>query len=239
MDATYAWLRRNFSGFVERLRRDHDLSPGDFYDAVSLPPNPDEADDAWGICYEPTIRGLEDYPEELEPDRGRAATTVGPRRSRPKTYSTTYKKVNETDDLLHDGGTTTATAPGGPTALGVGLDVSLDRLMPGDQLTLDFKTAGLGAVRDLPESVTVEMLPEGRSFNPESGDVSVNFLGPNALPDGGDIYVQVRESALRRHAGRGRRLALRTAVDTGERGEHDVRTAASLNSNAGHGLRWK
>lgn len=110
MDATYAWLRRNFSGSVERLRRDHDLSPGDFYDAVGLPPNPDEADDAWEICYEPTIRGLEDYLEELERDRGRAATTVGPRRSRPKTYSTTYKKVNETDDLLHDGGTTTATA---------------------------------------------------------------------------------------------------------------------------------
>ncbi|UHQ99284.1 site-specific integrase (plasmid) [Natrinema zhouii] len=97
---TYAWLKRNFSGFVERLRRDHGLSPGDFYDAVGLPPNPDDTDDAWGICHEPTIRGLEDYLEELERDRGRAETTVGPRRSRLKTYVTTYYEVNETGDLL-------------------------------------------------------------------------------------------------------------------------------------------
>jgi len=97
---TYAWLKSNFSGFVERLRRDHDLSPGDFYDAVGLPPNPDDTDDAWGLCHEPTIRGLEDYLEELERDRGRAETTVGPRRSRLKTYVTTYQEVNETGDLL-------------------------------------------------------------------------------------------------------------------------------------------
>jgi integrase len=97
---TYAWLKSNFSGFVERLRRDHDLSPGDFYDAVGLPPNPDDTDDAWGICHEPTIRGIEDYLEELERDRGRAETTVGPRRSRLKTYVTTYQEVNETGDLL-------------------------------------------------------------------------------------------------------------------------------------------
>lgn len=97
---TYAWLKSNYSGFVERLRRDHDLSPGEFYDAVGLPPNPDETDDAWVICHEPTIRGLEDYLEELERDRGRAATTVGPRRSRLKTYVTTYRDVNGTGDLL-------------------------------------------------------------------------------------------------------------------------------------------
>lgn len=97
---TYAWLKNNFSGFVERLRRDHDLSPGDFYDAVGLPPNPDDTDDAWRICHESTTRGLEDYLEELERDRGRAATTVGPRRSRLKTYVTTYREVNDTDDLL-------------------------------------------------------------------------------------------------------------------------------------------
>lgn len=97
---TYAWLKGNFSGFVERLRRDHDLSPGEFYDAVGLPPNPDKTDDAWGICHEPTIRGLEDYLEELERDRGRAATTVGPRRSRLKTYVSTYRDVNGTGDLL-------------------------------------------------------------------------------------------------------------------------------------------
>lgn len=97
---TYAWLKGNFSGFVERLRRDHDLSPGEFYDAVGLPPNPNDTDDEWGIHHEPTIQGLEDYLEELERDRGRAETTVGPRRSRLKTYVTTYDEVNGTDDLL-------------------------------------------------------------------------------------------------------------------------------------------
>lgn len=97
---TYAWLKDNFSGFVERLRRDHDLSPGEFYDAVGLPPNPNAADDEWGIAHDPTVRGLEDYLEELERDRGRAATTVRPRRSRLRTYVTTYRDVNGTGDLL-------------------------------------------------------------------------------------------------------------------------------------------
>ncbi|GGN22108.1 tyrosine-type recombinase/integrase [Halarchaeum nitratireducens] len=96
---TYAWLKGNYSGFVERLRRDYDLSPGEFYDEVGLPPNP-EKNDEWGIDHEPTVHGLEDYLEELERDRGRAPTTVGPRRSRLKTYVTTYREVNDTSDLL-------------------------------------------------------------------------------------------------------------------------------------------
>jgi site-specific recombinase XerD len=111
---TYAWLKSNFSGFVERLRRDHDCSPGDFYDAVGLPPasgdGSDAGDDAtdsddsagtdWGLAHIPTVRALDDYLEELRRDRGRAETTVGPRRSRLRTYVTTYRAVNETDDLL-------------------------------------------------------------------------------------------------------------------------------------------
>ncbi|GAD52679.1 hypothetical protein MBEHAL_1439 [Halarchaeum acidiphilum MH1-52-1] len=97
---TYAWLKGHYSGFVERLRREYDLSPGEFYDAVGLPPNPDETDDEWGIDHEPTVRGLEDYLEELDRDRGRAATTIRPRRSRLKTYVTTYREMNETSDLL-------------------------------------------------------------------------------------------------------------------------------------------
>ena len=98
---TYAWLKRNFSGFVERLRRDHGLSPGDFYDSVGLPPNDDDDDESdWGIDHKPTVRALEDYLEELERDRGRAETTVGPRRSRLRTYVTTYREANDTDDLL-------------------------------------------------------------------------------------------------------------------------------------------
>ncbi|NHN61613.1 MULTISPECIES: tyrosine-type recombinase/integrase [Halorussus] len=98
---TYAWLKRNYSGFVERLRRDYDLSPGDFYDAVGLPPSGDDDDEGdWGIDHEPTAQALDDYLEELERDRGRAETTVGPRRSRLRTYVTTYCETTGTDDLL-------------------------------------------------------------------------------------------------------------------------------------------
>jgi len=96
---TYAWMKANYSGFVERLRRDHDRSLGEFYDEVGIPANP-RGEDAWTLDHEPTVRGLEDYLEELERDRGRAATTVGPRRSRLKTYVTAYRDVNDTDDLL-------------------------------------------------------------------------------------------------------------------------------------------
>jgi site-specific recombinase XerD len=97
----YRWLKGNYSGFVERLRRDYDLSPGDFYDAVGLPDHDgNEDDNPWGLGHDPTVRSLEDYLEELERDRGRAETTVGPRRSRLRTFVTTYKGVNETDDLL-------------------------------------------------------------------------------------------------------------------------------------------
>ncbi|MFC7203227.1 tyrosine-type recombinase/integrase [Haloferax namakaokahaiae] len=97
---TYRWLKSNYSGFVERLRRDYDLSPGEFYEAVGIPLDGDDDDDPWGLDHDPTVRALEDYLEELRRDRGRAETTVGPRRSRLKTYVTTYAEVNETSDLL-------------------------------------------------------------------------------------------------------------------------------------------
>lgn len=97
---TYRWLKGNYSGFVERLRRDYDLSPGQFYDAVGLPPDPEETESAWEISHEPTVQALEDYLEELDRDRGRAPTTVGPRRSRLNTYVSAYRDVNSTDDLL-------------------------------------------------------------------------------------------------------------------------------------------
>ncbi|MFD1600015.1 site-specific integrase [Halobellus rarus] len=97
---TYAWLKSNYSGFVERLRREYDLSPGQFYDAVGLPPESGVDNDEWGLDHEPTVRALEDYLEELERDRGRADTTVAPRRSRLKTYASTYRGVNGTGDLL-------------------------------------------------------------------------------------------------------------------------------------------
>jgi hypothetical protein len=97
------------------------------------------------------------------------------------------------DDLLEDGGV--ATAPTAGTGPCHGLSVSLDRLQPCEQVTLEFDTSRIGAVHDLPDRVTVEMLPDGRSFDTETGEISVNMLGPNVLEDGGDLYVQIRESA--------------------------------------------
>jgi len=96
------------------------------------------------------------------------------------------------DDLLQDGGVAaTATAP----AQGPGLDVSLDRLAGGDQLAVTFETEGFGAIRELPEQATVEVLPKGRTFDAESGELRVDCLGPGALPDGTDLYLSVREKA--------------------------------------------
>ncbi|MFD1589496.1 integrase [Halorientalis brevis] len=98
---SYRWLKQHYSGFVERLRREYDLSPGEFYDAVDLPPESGADDESpWGIAHQPTITVLDEYIHELEHDRGRAATTVGPRRSRLKTYVTTYSDVHGADDLL-------------------------------------------------------------------------------------------------------------------------------------------
>lgn len=95
----YRWLKANFSGFVERLRLDHDCSPGEFYDAVGLPPNAEEPA-RWPTTHAPTVRALDDYLEELERDRGRAPTTVAPRRSRLRTYVRAYREANGTADLL-------------------------------------------------------------------------------------------------------------------------------------------
>jgi integrase len=95
----YRWLKANFSGFVERLRVDHDHSPGEFYDAVGLPPEGTDPT-PWPTTHNPTVRALDDYLEELERDRGRAPTTVAPRRSRLRTYVRAYREANGTDDLL-------------------------------------------------------------------------------------------------------------------------------------------
>ena len=97
---TYAWLKSNYSGFVERLRREYGLSPGQFYKEVGIPVERPPEGSGWGLSHEPTIRALEEYLEELERDRGRAETTIQPRRSRLKTYASTYRAVHETGDLL-------------------------------------------------------------------------------------------------------------------------------------------
>ncbi|MFB6179145.1 MAG: tyrosine-type recombinase/integrase [Halorientalis sp.] len=97
----YRWLKRNYSGFVERLRREFDLSPGQFYTTVGLPPSStDEAGTEWGLDHDLTVQALAGYIDELDRDRGRAETTVSSRRSRLKTYAQTYTRVHDRDDLL-------------------------------------------------------------------------------------------------------------------------------------------
>jgi integrase len=95
----YAWLKSNYSGFVERLRRDYDLSPGEFYDEVGLPRDGDDRDH-WGLGHEPTNAALDGYITELARDRDRAESTVDSRRARLRTYVTTYSDTHGRDDLL-------------------------------------------------------------------------------------------------------------------------------------------
>lgn len=98
----YRWLKSNYSGFVERLRREHNLSPGEFYDATDLPPDlPNNSSSwAWELDHDLTTTVLDEYITELEYDRGRASSTVQSRRSRLKTYAITYREVHNTADLL-------------------------------------------------------------------------------------------------------------------------------------------
>ncbi len=95
----YAWLKSNYSGFVERLRRDYDLSPGDFYAEVGLPPEGSKAN-PWKLSHEPTTAALDGYVTELARDRDRAESTVDSRRARLRTYVRTYSDIHDREDLL-------------------------------------------------------------------------------------------------------------------------------------------
>jgi integrase len=95
----YAWLKSNYSGFVERLRRDYELSPGEFYDEVGLPSDATEPN-PWGLSHEPTTAALAGYVTELARDRGRAESTVDSRRARLRTYVTTYRDTHDRTDLV-------------------------------------------------------------------------------------------------------------------------------------------
>jgi len=96
--------------------------------------------------------------------------------------------------FINDGGATVASGPQTPQAQ-PSCGISLDRLSPTEAVELSFDTDRLGAPHDLPERVTVQMLPGGREVRAESGEITVDCLGANALPDGRDLYVQMRESA--------------------------------------------
>jgi len=97
---TYAWLSEHYRGFVAHLSRNFDLSPGQFYDEIGVPPKT-EADSAFDfIEHDATREALESYIIELRERQGRAESTVATRRSILRRYVQTYREVNDTDDLL-------------------------------------------------------------------------------------------------------------------------------------------
>jgi integrase len=95
----YEWMaKQGFSGLIKALRRDHDLTPTQFYDRLDI--GRDDGGDYWKLNHNPTRSILDDYVDELLDRRGHPATTVMPIRSRLKKYTHLYVDVNETADLL-------------------------------------------------------------------------------------------------------------------------------------------
>ncbi len=95
----YAWMcEHGFGGFIKALRRDHDLTPTEFYNRLNI--GPEEEPGYWTIDHEPTRTVLDSYIEELRSRRGHPETTVRPIRSRLKKYVQLYADVNETANLL-------------------------------------------------------------------------------------------------------------------------------------------
>lgn len=95
----YTWMTKHgFSGLIKALRRDHDLTPTEFYDRLDV--GRDNAGDYWELDNDSTRSILDDYVDELLDRRGHPETTVMPIRSRLKKYTHLYVDVNETPDLL-------------------------------------------------------------------------------------------------------------------------------------------
>jgi integrase len=82
---------------IKALRRDHDLTPTEFYERLDVG---SEDDDYWGLDHDLTRSIFDDYVDELLDRRGHPETTVMPIRSRLKKYAHLYVDVNETADLL-------------------------------------------------------------------------------------------------------------------------------------------
>jgi integrase len=95
----YAWMAEHgFSGLIKALRRDHDLTPTEFYERLDV--GSEDGDDYWELNHDPTRSVLGEYVNELLNRRGHPETTVMPIRSRLKKYVQLYADVNETSDLL-------------------------------------------------------------------------------------------------------------------------------------------
>jgi integrase len=96
---SYEWMTEHgFSGLIKALRRDHDLTPTEFYERLDV--GSDNGDDYWQLDHNSTRSILDDYVDELLTRRGHPETTVMPIRSRLKKYTHLYADVNETADLL-------------------------------------------------------------------------------------------------------------------------------------------
>ncbi|UHQ96227.1 tyrosine-type recombinase/integrase [Natrinema halophilum] len=97
----YAWLSNHYRGFVAHLSRNFDLSPGDFYDEISVPPVSEDGSGSFEFVEDDTTRKeIESYLVELRERQGRAESTVATRRSVLRRYVKLYREVNGMDDLL-------------------------------------------------------------------------------------------------------------------------------------------
>lgn len=98
---TYSWLKQAYPGFITHLSRHHGLSPGDFYDEIGVPADPEPEPGSFDFVDDDNTReALEEYLTELRDRQGRAEATVATRRSALRLYVRTYKTVHTTDDLL-------------------------------------------------------------------------------------------------------------------------------------------
>jgi hypothetical protein len=105
------------------------------------------------------------------------------------------------DELLSDGGAMAAIPATGPT-LGqgtAGFDAqghSLEFIDPNDRLDLVFETDSLSAIAEkIPEHVSVRVLPDGKSIDPETGDITIDCIGKSA--DGTDVCLTLHNSPNR------------------------------------------
>lgn len=96
----YRWLVENgYSGMIRSLRRDHGLTPTEFYiDVIGIEPDDEPY---WPDVDEETEEALDRFVDnELRKRRGHPETTVTTVRSRLKRYVSTYVDLHERGDLV-------------------------------------------------------------------------------------------------------------------------------------------
>lgn len=104
------------------------------------------------------------------------------------------------EDLWTDGGVAAApvSMAAGPSSGGISTPhhehASLDYVSPHDTIEMTFDTDSLAVqCRDVPERVTVEVLPEGTDLDAHEGSISIATAG--ATDDGTDVCAEIRNSA--------------------------------------------